>query len=295
MNRKLAISLLIIVLVGVSLYSYGELKEKEKSVVLLKAKIQRLEENNKKSVSELEALKKKLNEIQEKYDDFNVIDAFLKEKREIKDRYPWLETMSWDKMVIVSQDTDDKYIFVNDERILNHICDDFLHLKYETYEPPAGFDPDIPRYTYTFIKGDDTYDVSVVDRGIVEIDGKYYVTNLNVHKLGEALMPSPNWNKPGNVDTKIASGGILVADDGVSFSQFRMQMFASMLSEATLLDRKPKDKGEKKSAGTLFSHGEEIEIECYNSYLHITDNKQEYWYRFEKAAFYFSHIFFGMG
>lgn len=294
MDKKLIALLLIIILIGVSVYSYGEVKERDDVIGELEAVIQKLEEDNKESTREINALSEKSNIAQEEYDSFNIYDAFIKEEKKIEENYPWLETQEWDKIVIVSQDTDDRYVFVNDARILNSISD-FLHLEYETHEPPSGFHTDIPRYAYTFIKGDKMYDVVVVDRGVVEIDGKYYVTNINVHKLGEALMPSPAWNKPGNIETKIASGGILAADHGVSYSNFRMTMFANILSEGTLLDGEPSDKGEKKGESVLFSHGEEIKLESYDSYLHIVNNEQEYWYNLQDAAFYLYSIFFGMG
>lgn len=294
MNKKLVIFLLIIASIGFTFYSYGELNEREELIGILEEKIHKLEEDNKKNSTEFNTLKQNLNTTQEEYDSFNIYDAFIKEKTKIKETYPWLETQKWDKIVIVPEDTDDKYIFVDDARILNSISD-FLHLKYETHEPPSGFHTDIPRYSYTFIKGCKQYIVKVVDRGVVEIDGKYYVANLNVHKLGEALMPNPLWNKPGNIDTKIASGGILIANHGVSYSAFRMTMFANILSEGIILDNLPSDKGEKKGESTLFSHGEEIELESYDSYLHIVDNEREYWYNLKDASFYLYSIFFGIG
>ncbi|SHJ71159.1 hypothetical protein [Paramaledivibacter caminithermalis] len=294
MNKKFIMTVLVIITIGFALYSHGELKEQEKIIGILEAKLQKLEEDNDKKSKEHDDLKQKLNMTQIEYENFDIYDVFLKEKNKIKNAYPWLETEKWDKIVIAPHDSDDKYISVNDSRILNSIGD-FLHLKYETHEPPSGFTPDIPTYLYTFIKGDKQYDIEVVDRGIVEIEGKYYVANLNIHKLGEALIPSSSWNKPGNIDTKIASGGILIANQGVSYSTFRMTMFAKTLSEGKLLNNAPSDKGEKKGESTIFSHGEEIKLESYDSYLHIINNEKEYWYSLKDASFYLYHIFFGMG
>lgn len=294
MNRKYIVAVIIIIIIGFALYNYGQLKEKEEYIATIEAKLNNLAEKNNAISQESKKLKEKLSTTQKEYSDINIYDVLIKEDNKIEKAYPWLETQEWDKIVITSLDTDDEYIFVNDKRILKSISD-FLHLEYETAMPPSGFKPDIPRYTYTFIKGDEQYDIRVEERGIVEIEGKYYVANLNVHKLGEALMSSPKWNKPDNIYSKIASGGILIANQGVSYSPFRMTMFADLLTDATLLDNGPSDKGEKKGESTLFSHGEEIKLESYDSYLHIVDDKKEYWYSFEKASFYLYHVFWGMG
>lgn len=294
MIKKIIAALLIVLLIGFAFYSYGQLEEKQKLVGILEAQVKELKKDNDKITEDFKSLRGKLNLAQKQNEEFSIYDAFIQEDNKIEEAYPWLETQEWDKIVIVPEDTEDKYIFVNDARILNRI-NDFLYLEYETIEPPSGFKPDIPRFNYTFIKGDKQYDVRVVERGIVEIEGKYYVANLNVHKLGEALMPSPEWNKPGNIYTKIASGGILIADQGVSYSPFRMTMFADILTEGELLDNQPANKGEKKGESTLFSHGEEIKLESYDSYIHIVDDSQEYWYKLEDAAFYLYSIFFGMG
>jgi len=72
-------------------------------------------------------------------------------------------------------------------------------------------------------------------------------------------------------------------------------MFSDLLAKATLLNSEPIDKGEKHGESILFSHGEEIKFESYDSYLHIVHNKQEYWYSFEDAAFYLYSVFWGMG
>lgn len=229
-----------------------------------------------------------------KLENISLYDILLREKLKIKDEFKWINTNQWDSVVITPIDSEEKYVFVNNEDILKDL-NDFFYITREVVMPPSGFRPDIQRYLYTFISGDKQYDVAIVERGIVEIDGHYYETNPYIHKLGDAYIKGSSWSKAGNIETKIADAGLIMTTFGPIYSDWRIHMLADVISKGNLINEKTSLSKEEGVNYIAYYYGEEILIKVYTDYICINDGSKEYWYELEDADFKAHHILNGMG
>lgn len=61
-----------------------------------------------------------------KLENISLYDILLREKLKIKDEFEWINTNQWDSVVITPIDSEEKYVFVNNEDILKDLNNLFL-------------------------------------------------------------------------------------------------------------------------------------------------------------------------
>lgn len=202
----------------------------------------------------------------------------------------WINTSKWDKIIISKTNSSKERVEIKEKKFLEPKSNNFFWL-FESLrkekQPPGEFRSDEEHYTYEFIKGDKTYTVNVVDRGVVEIDHDYYKASRYVHNLGKAFLPAPKFIQTHSVLNKIWESGVVIGQlqyQSPEFSSFRIRGLVKFLQEkvesgeAVLLSNPPKNVGEIKEKLTFYYYGQKIFMEIYQSYICIKDDRKVNWY-----------------
>ena len=232
------------------------------------------------------------------------MDVKRYERDKLQDEFGWVGKENWDKVIVEELKYNTDYnsksiiepITITDKKLINSFLGDFL-LTEEIYLPIHGFLSTVPRYKYTFISGNKTFQIAVEDENTIGIGtGNYdttrYFTLPIAHLLGDAFTPSSKWEEASNIETKIANSQLIIkpntSDLNFEYLQYksvRTLWVAESISKAKLLSAKPKEINvdENKKDFIAYYFGNQIVLNPYGKYLNIIDGNKNYWYEFEST------------
>ncbi|MDQ0116279.1 hypothetical protein [Paenibacillus harenae] len=221
--------------------------------------------------------------------------ASISEGRSLLDRtkrqYEWLRMLNadtkWDKVVVRRFVGDAEARTITDPVFLANIGA-LLHLKSvgET-DFPSGYQSDVGTYVYELQKQGEVYSVQVVHRGVIQAAANelYFEVDGSVHQLGVAFMPKPAFLKHDGLVSKMASSGAVKRGESyVQFAPFRVHSRVAPLAEGELLKNAPDQAGERLEIFTFYYYGQQLLMEVYADYAHLTGDGSEEWIGLQDAG-----------
>ncbi|MGO4373387.1 hypothetical protein AB4Z21_22010, partial [Paenibacillus sp. MCAF20] len=152
---------------------------------------------------------------------------------------------------------------------------------------PSGYQSDIGSYVYELYEQGQVYTVQVVNRGVIQAAANelLFEVDSNVHQLGAAFMPKPDFLKHDGLVAKMASSGAVKRGDSyVQFAPFRVQSRVAPLAEGELLKDEPAQVGDKLDQFTFYYYGELLLMEVYADYAHLSGDGSEEWISLQDAG-----------
>lgn len=153
---------------------------------------------------------------------------------------------------------------------------------------PGGLRIDETPCIYKVYSGDKHLSFEILADGIVlyQKDGKsfYFQSGYDTYLLGKAFIQKPNDIPDEPVLAKMYDSGLLMSysngqSDIAYISTFRVQgsvrTFVSMNKQKI---HKPEGELNFRNRLTYYYFGDKIELNIYDKYIQIVDNKNEYWY-----------------
>lgn len=218
-------------------------------------------------------------------------DLVMENKALHDEKFKWINTNKWDKIILSKTYSPNDRVEITDNKFLQTHNDYYFWL-FESLKdaeyPTNGFFSDIESYTYEFIKGDKTYKINVVDRGVIQFNTNYYNVSRYIDNLGKAFLPPPKYIKTDSILNKIYESGAVVGElqyKSPVFSSFRIRGFSNEMQrmidsgDAILLNNTPKNTGEKVERLTFYYYGQKIYMEVYKAYICLQDADKIYWYK----------------
>ena len=197
--------------------------------------------------------------------------------------YPWLRKENCDKIVITRPGAGQ--VEITDPAVTK-LMPVWL-LVFEETDPGSPPVPDVPGYTYTFFWGKERHTVEIAARGLAEIEGRYFVCDIDAHNLGNAFLPAPRYMRTDYLEAKIAQSGMVVGEPGSGlipcFDSGRILCFAEALCEAERLPSPPANPGEVEFTLTFYRFGEKILMHCYDKHIEVVEDGKSRWYRHDEA------------
>ncbi|WP_337101244.1 hypothetical protein [Paenibacillus sp. YIM B09110] len=206
-------------------------------------------------------------------------------------QYEWLQKLQadvqWDKVVVRRFDGDAEAVTITDPLFLANVGS-LLHLRALSYSDfPSGYQSDIGSYVYELYEQGQVYTVQVVKRGIIQAAANelLFEVDSNVHQLGAAFMPKPDFLKHDGLVAKMASSGAVKRGESyVQFASFRVQSRVAPLAEGELLKDEPVQTGDILDHFTFYYYGEQLSMEVYADYAHLSCDGSEEWISLQDAG-----------
>jgi hypothetical protein len=206
-------------------------------------------------------------------------------------QYEWLQKLQadtkWDKVVVSTFVGDAEAVTITDPLFLASVGS-LLHLRsLSDSDFPSGYQSDIGSYVYELYEQGQEYTVQVVNRGVIQAAAKelLFEVDRNVHQLGVAFMPKPDFLKHDGLVAKMASSGAVKRGDSyVQFAPFRVQSRVAPLAEGVWLKDPPVQAGDRLDHFTFYYYGEQLLMEVYADYAHLSGDGSEEWISLQDAG-----------
>ncbi|RKD31206.1 hypothetical protein [Thermohalobacter berrensis] len=278
--KKIILFILISILTLTSCNINSNNKSNEK-------KINQLELENLKLKSRIQELKKENKKLKER-------DKLY--KSHINDEsFKWINIKEWDKVIISNPVTNQK-VDVLETKLFKMIDLKEIFYPLTNYYIASEWLPDVQPYFFDFIKDNSAYRIEVKGRNIIKFKDKYYTVSNKLYRLGNALLPSPEYMKVGNTLAKMYYSGYMIekslnlnnkyekslhSDIGLirTFPQYIHKEFSK--GNLVIIDALPSDNIKLASTLKFYWHGDIVIMNIYNyngiesKYIEITDDKKK--------------------
>lgn len=258
-------------------------KELESQFQIQNNEFETLQEEYNALVKDYKNLKISYDSMKEELSKFEQEDkAWVEDKK-----FKWIYTEQWDKIIISKTYEANNQYEISDEKFLQGKLYEPLFYPMRLGKEQNGMPSDASQYTYQFIKEDTSYDVQIIGRGEIEIDGSVYSVDSNIHNLGKAFLAVPSYLKQSDPLGKIAGSGILLGEkqlkspvfDSSVMRRIALSLYNGVQSKTIeKLYYAPRDVGNAAENITFYYYGEEIQMDVYEEYIRIVDEGNQYWY-----------------
>jgi hypothetical protein len=196
--------------------------------------------------------------------------------------HPWLgkfrDGTMWDRIVIEDS------VVIEDPLIIRGINQLICLQTTDTGRYPNGYRM---HHTFDFYEGDMKHTLVLIDQHAIEVDQHqlFLWPDCNLYRVIEAFLPAePFVRHDGLIAKMAASGAVRRGDLYVLFSKTWVHRRVRSFVDREWLEQKPEQPGDRLERFTFYYHGEELYMDIYPQYVHLSGQGEELWYYDEEAG-----------
>lgn len=190
---------------------------------------------------------------------------------------------NWDEIIVFNNESS---VTITDREIVDFLSEFFV-IEGQT-DFPNGAPYNLEPFSVQLIKGDMSYTIDVISRGIIyfaDVASGYITMPYGISELGNAFLPKPDYFPEETLENRLLNsklGSIKLVDYPLYYvfeSRLRSITIAFLLGDKKIIDQPDIELSEFIYKVTYLLYGEEITMTVYSSYIVIEEHDDATWYK----------------